>query len=477
MKRGSLRLRLLLLGGLTLTSALLIAGVGITGLFERHVERRAVAELDTYLRQISAGVSFDAKGAAAFNHTLPDPRFGEPLSGLYWQIEDVANRRLLRSRSLWDTVVKLPPDSLDTGRVHLHMVGGPFRATLLVRERSISYTTPAGVRVVRISVALNRREIQAALHEFNADLVKALALLGIALMVAAWAQITLGLKPLKVLRESVLAVRSGGKARVEVTEPKEVMPLVSAVNSLLDAQAQAMKNAKARAADLAHGLKTPLTVLITDAAKLRESGATAVAAEIEELADVMRRNIDRELSRARLENAHGLTVHATRIEPIIAKLVRALGRTPQGEVLEWRAVISEDAAAPIREDDLAELTGILLDNACKWAASGVTISAKVGDGIAITIEDDGPGAPEAFVHRLGERGLRLDGEVPGSGFGLAIAHDIVRAYGGTLTFANIEPHGFRATIGFPACAPGRPGPFRSAPASGELDASPQGPQN
>jgi signal transduction histidine kinase len=460
----SLRLRLLLLGGVTVAIALLIAGGGIIGLFERHIERRAVAELDTYIRQISAGVSFSAKGAISFTRTLPDPRFGEPLSGLYWQIEDedAKDNRLLRSRSLWDSVLNLPQDVLDPGKVHLHMIDGPSHSTLLVRERSISYGTPAGTHRVRISAALDTRELRAALAEFSSDVLRALALLAIALLTAAWAQITLGLKPLKILQESVLAVRSGQKTRVAVAEPQEVMPLVSAVNSLLDAQAEAMESAKTRAADLAHGLKTPLTVLIADAAKLRQSGATVVAAEIEELADTMRRNIDRELSRARLESAHSLHVHETRPGPIVAKLIRALDRTPQCEALEWRVQIAEDIAAPIREDDLAELIGNLLDNACKWADTAVTVSAKRADGVTIVIEDDGPGAPAAFIHRLGERGFRLDGDVPGSGFGLAIAHDIVRAYGGTLTLANIEPHGFRAVIFFPAQAPGRPGPYRTA---------------
>jgi signal transduction histidine kinase len=462
----SLRLRLLLLGGVTAGIALLIAGGGIIGLFERHIERRAVAELDTYIRQISAGVSFNAKGVITLTRTLPDPRFGEPLSGLYWQIEDedadAKDNRLLRSRSLWDSVLNLPRDALDAGKVHLHMIDGPSHTTLLVRERSISYGTPAGVHRVRISAALDTRELRAALAEFSVDVLRALALLGVALLIAAWAQITLGLRPLKILQESVLAVRSGRKTRVGVAEPQEVMPLVSAVNSLLDAQAEAMESAKTRAADLAHGLKTPLTVLIADAAKLRQSGATVVAAEIEELADAMRRHIDRELSRARLESAHSLHVHETRPGPVIAKLIGALGRTPQCDALEWRVQIAEDLAAPIREDDLAELIGNLLDNACKWAESAVTVLAKRADGVTIVIEDDGPGAPAAFIHRLGERGFRLDEDVPGSGFGLAIAHDIVRAYGGTLTLANIEPHGFRAVIFFPAQAPGRPGPYRTA---------------
>ncbi len=467
MSGGSLKLRLLVLGGFTVGLALLIAGLGLAELFERHAGRRAVSELDTYVRQISAGVSFGAKGAIAFKRALPDPRFDEPLSGLYWQIQDEAHKELLRSRSLWDSVLQLPDDVLAAGKVHLHTIEGPARSALLARERSISYPTPAGPRRVRITVALDTREIRTALAEFSSDMIKALVLLGMVLMAAAWAQITLGLRPLRVLRESVLAVRSGKRTRVDAGGPQEVMPLVSAVNSLLDTQAQAMENARARAASLAHGLKTPLTVLIADAAKLRESGATAVAAEIEELADTMRRNIDRELSRVRLETVHSLHVHETRVEPAIAKLVRALGRTPKGEILEWRAEIAADLAAPIKEDDLAELVGNLLDNACKWANAVVAISAHGGDGVAIVIEDDGPGAPAAFVHRLGERGLRLDEEVPGSGFGLAIAHDIASAYGGTLTFANAEPHGFRATVHFPPQAPGRPAPYRSLQAAGK----------
>ncbi len=442
----------MVLGGVTIALALLIAGLGIAGLFERHVERRASAELDTYVRQISAGVTFDAQGTIVFNRTLPDPRFGEPLSGLYWQIEDETQKQLLRSRSLWDSVLSLPKDVLDVGKVHLHMIEGPSHSTLLTRERSISYTTPAGIRRVRISAALDTREIRAASDEFSSDIIRAPALLGAALMAAAWAQITLGLKPLKTLQESVLAVRSGKKTRIHVAEPLEVMPLVWAVNSLLDSQAQAMEDAKARAADLAHGLKTPLTVLIADAAKLRESGAASIAAEIEELADTMRRNIDRELSRARLQGVHDLQIHETHIAPAVAKLVRALGRTPKGEGLEWHVHVRDGFTAPLRENDLAELIGNLLDNACKWANERVTISAGTGDGITIVIEDDGPGAPASFVHRLGERGLRLDESVPGSGLGLAIAHEIAKAYGGTLTFANIEPHGFRAAVSFPAQA-------------------------
>ena len=221
--------------------------------------------LPGYIRQISAGITFDAKGEAVFNHPLADPRFEIPLSGLYWQINDDVGGRMLRSRSLWDTVLRLPGDVLDSGSVHRHTLRGPSNTSLLVREREVTYTTPAGSRPLRIAVALDEAEIHAARAEFALDVLIALAFLVTALLAAAWMQIVIGLMPLTAVKRSVLAVQSGSKKRVDVTKPQEVMPLVAAVNSLLDSQTRAMENARSRAADLAHGLKTPLTVLLADA--------------------------------------------------------------------------------------------------------------------------------------------------------------------------------------------------------------------
>ncbi len=449
MNARSLKLRLLLIGAITITAALLAAGFGIVGLFERHVERRAEAELDTYIRQISAGLTFDAKGDAVFNRTLADPRFETPLSGLYWQISDAAGSRMLRSRSLWDTVLKLPDDILDKGAVHRHTLQGPSHSSLLVREREVTYTTPAGSRQVRIAVALDERELHAARAEFAWDVLIALGFLAMALMAAAWMQIVIGLKPLTAVKRSVLAVRSGEKKRVDVTEPQEVMPLVTAVNSLLESQTRAMENAKSRAADLAHGLKTPLTILLADAARLRANGEPEIADEIEELANVMKGHVDRELSRVRLQGLEILPPSKTGIEAIVARLVRALGRTPKGEELDWQIAIPEGAEAPVREEDLAELLGNLLDNASKWATTAVSVSVVVNGAVTISVEDDGPGAPEALMHWLGQRGLRLDQKVPGTGQGLAIAMDIAKAYGGALTFEAVKPHGFKASVAFP----------------------------
>jgi signal transduction histidine kinase len=342
--------------------------------------------------------------------------------------------------------LKLPGDVLDRGSVHRHTLQGPSRTSLLVSERDVTYTTPAGSRQLRIAVALDEAEIHAAREAFAWDVLNALAFLATALLAAAWMQIVVGLMPLAAVKRSVLAVRSGAKKRVDVTEPQEVMPLVTAVNSLLESQTRAMENAKSRAADLAHGLKTPLTVLLADAARLRANGEPDIADEIEELANTMKGHVDRELSRVRLQGLDILMPAKTGIEAIVARLVRALGRTPQGERLDWRIAIPEGAEAPVREEDLAELLGNLLDNASKWAATAVSVGVAVNDAVTISVEDDGPGAPEALMNWLGQRGLRLDQKVPGTGQGLAIAMDIAKAYGGTLTFESVKPHGFKASV-------------------------------
>jgi signal transduction histidine kinase len=190
-------------------------------------------------------------------------------------------------------------------------------------------------------------------------------------------------------------------------------------------------------------------VLIADAARLRSKGEPEIANEIEELASAMKGHVDRELSRVRLQGLDILQPAKTGIEVTVARLVRALGRTPKGENLDWRVSIPEGIEAPVREEDLAELLGNLLDNACKWAATTVSVAVAVNDAVTISVEDDGPGAPEALMTWLGQRGLRLDQKVPGTGQGLAIAMDIAKAYAGSLTFETVKPHGFKASVVFP----------------------------
>ena len=451
MIRYSLRLRLLLFAAFAIALALIIAGFGLATLFDRHVERRIQDELATYLRQLSGGIEFAPDGTFSLGVPMADPRFDEPFSGLYWQVEDDDQALALHSRSLWDSRVDLPTDPLAVGVIHRHVLPGPDDATLLVHERRIAFPVQGGERSLRMAVALDRSALSLARGAFAADLWPSLLLLGAVLLVAVWFQVQMGLRPLDAIKRGVTAVRSGAKKRLPIDQPVEVKSLVDEVNDLLTAQEQAMEKARQRAGDLAHGLKTPLTVLQADAARLRDSGQEKIASEIESLIDSMRRHVDQELARSRLQNKEMLRSERSTLDEMVARVVRTIRRTPLGKVHRWHVDVPAGITVRIASDDLAELLGNLLDNAAKWAEEHIHIQAASteDDTIAIYIEDDGPGVPEQSLVQLGKRGLRLDEQAPGNGLGLAIACEIVQAYGGTIDFKSRTHGGLKLRISLP----------------------------
>lgn len=448
MSHRSLQLRLLVAAAISIALALVIAGFVWVRLFERHVERRLHEELEIHLDQLAGSVVFDSAGKLRLKQALGDPRFNQVYGGLYWQLVD-GDKIALRSRSLWDSVLPLPQDPLDLGVIHEHEVAGPQGATLLVRERRLLFTTPAGPRAVRLAVGVDRRELDRAVAGFAADLLPSLAVLAAVLIAAAWLQVVIGLRPLEAVRRNLAAIRRFRQRRLAGSYPDEVMPLVNEVNDLLAAQEQAIARARAHAADLAHGLKTPLTVLAADARRLKDKGETDIAAELDELADSMRRHVDRELARARIGAGRGLGEESADVAAIADRIVRTLQRSPRGEALQWSVQIGSGLKAAIDPQDLAELLGNLLENAAKWARGRAWLSATDGDRIRIDIEDDGPGVPDENLADLGRRGLRLDSRMPGAGQGLAIVGEIVAAYRGDMALSRGQAGGLKVAIALP----------------------------
>jgi len=448
----SLRFRLLAAAGVSAAVALLIAGLSLAVIFQHHVERRIGAELETYLKQIIAGIGVMPDGRITSNATLADPRFDQPLSGLYWQIQDEDRPRLLRSRSLWDAVIALPADELDPGNVHAHVLPGPAGQTLLARERQIIVRHAGDEHRIRIVVGTDQRSLAAARNDFAVDMLPYLAVMAAVLFAAAWLQVRIGLAPLDSVRRGVMEIRSGASQRLEPAYPDEVMPLVDEINGLLEAQEQAIDRARAWTADLAHGLKTPLTVLTADAQRLREAGNTPIADDLEQLAETMRGRVDRELIRARVRS--GVHTRRARAEVVetVNRIVRTLQRTPRGAGLEWSVTVPDRADAPILSDDLAELLGNVLENAVKWARARVGITVTTRNGTVITVEDDGPGVPEAQRNSLGHRGRRLDEQKGEYGLGLAIARDIAEAYHGELSFSQAPSGGLAVRFRLPPAA-------------------------
>jgi signal transduction histidine kinase len=305
-------------------------------------------------------------------------------------------------------------------------------------------------RTLRIVVAVDQEELDHARDAFIADIAPALIVLALILTAAAWAQVNVGLKPLEAIRQGVIAIRARRARRLAGTFPDEIMPLVQEVNDLLDVQDQTVARARMRAADLAHGLKTPLTVLAHDADKLRRRGEAEIAGEIEDLVHAMQRHVDHELARVRVAaNTRRQNAQAD-LAKALRGITETIKRSPHGERLTWQVDPALIGPVAIDPHDLAELLGNLIDNAAKWAEGAVHVAIAVDGGMAVvTIRDDGPGVPEAALEALGRRGLRLDERVAGSGLGLAIVRELLDAYGGSLTLANAAEGGLRAEVRLP----------------------------
>ncbi|MGB5540275.1 MAG: ATP-binding protein [Gammaproteobacteria bacterium] len=450
MTQRSLRFRLLASAGVSVIVALLIAGMSLTVIFEHHVKRRIGTELETYLKQIVAGISLMPDGRVTTTAALADPRFDQPISGLYWQVQDEQRPRLLRSRSLWDDVITLPDDRLAPGTVHEHDLPGPAGQSLLVRERQIVLRHAGDERRIRIIVATDKRSLAEARNAFAADMLPYLAVMAAVLLAAAWIQVRIGLAPLDDVRRGVMEIRSGTSCRLESRHPDEVMPLVDEINGLLEAQEKTIERARAWTADLAHGLKTPLSVLTADAQRLRDEGSTSIADDLDQLAETMRRRVDRELIRARVRSGVQSRRVRAEVAETVNRIVRTLKRTPRGSVLQWNVEAPGGVDAAILADDLADLLGNILENAAKWANGMVAVAVATGNGVIITVEDDGPGVPAGQLDNLGLRGMRLDEQKQGTGLGLAIARDIVEAYHGDLLFSHAPTGGLAVVVRLPA---------------------------
>jgi signal transduction histidine kinase len=321
-----------------------------------------------------------------------------------------------------------------------------------VVERAVTLPADIGGQTVRVAVALDRAEIHSAGLAFASELAPSLGLLAAFLLTAAWMQVAIGLRPLDAVRHRLHEVRAGREARLGMAFPDEVRPLAAEVDHLLDAQEAAIARARARAADLAHGLKTPLTILASDAEELRAAGETRIADEIATVTDGMRRHVERELVRARA-GIRARVGAAQPVRPVLDQVVAVLRRTPRGHPLGWDIDAADGLAAPVDAQDLAEIVGNLGENAAKWAASRVRVVARrEGGAVTFSVEDDGPGVPEDQIPTVLARGGRLDEAEPGTGLGLAIVRDLAEAYGGSLSLKRSSLGGLSAEVRLPARA-------------------------
>jgi len=431
MSLASLRLRLLVGAAAFVLAALALSALGLTALFERHVTRWLDGELSNHLEQLIAGIDKGINGNLQIVRPPADPRFQNALSGLYWQVDIEPSGPILRSRSLWDFEMALPAGRNTDDDAHHYRLSGPGDQMLYVLQRRIELPTRLGGEAARVAVAINEAYLGAAVRRFASALLPFLGVLAFLLMAAAWAQVRIGLRPLAAVRRKLADIGSGEKRRLGDDFPDEVKPLAEEIDALLDARERQLAKARDRAADLAHGLKTPLQVLSAEAERLNARGEVEIANVIDEICTTMRRHVERELTRARSGANDGNA--AAGIDTVAQRIVRVMERTPEGKHIVWGIDMPPGIKARIDPEDLTEALGNLVENAARHARSAVIIRARPENGaVVISVIDDGPGIPPSRANEVLRRGRRLDAS-GSAGLGLAIVGDIADAWGGTLS--------------------------------------------
>jgi len=450
MIQTSLRRRLLLIGFFTVAAALVLAGGGLVLSFEHNVERTLDDDIEGFVHQILGRLENDADtGGLRMTKTSSDPRFDRPLSGYYWQVLDLKGHETIRSRSLEDSILAPAGECIADGRLRFRYIAGPARERLLAGQMCVDWNGARGPTQVRILVGIDLDLLRPARDAFAREMVVGFLMLAFVLVLATWVQVDLGIAPLAKLRDEVGEIARGERTKFATAGPAEVQPLIDEMNALLDERAKEIERARNHAADLAHGLKTPLAALVADSRLLREKGELEIARSLERIGDLMQRHVERELVRARARSGpRSKKLHETPLRDTLDTLVHTLART--GTEVEFDVRVPPTLRVAFDRNDLMEVIGNLLENASRYADSVVRVSASAqGGSTRLVIEDDGPGLPEGAEQFVRQRGGRLD-ESGGAGLGLAIVLDVLDAYAAKIDFSRSELGGLRVSVDLPS---------------------------
>ncbi len=443
----SIRSRFVITAVITTCLALAFSAYIFTGIFSKSYLNRIDLELTELINQIASAIEFDDKGFVKPLSMAYDRRFEKAYSGTYWQIEDRERDQRLRSVSLWDYVIPLPLDEHEPGTVHRYSLSGPNQSTLIIQERLLIYATPDGSRSLRIAAAIDDQLVDNASKDFALSLVPFLFGLALFLIAASVAQLIYGLKPISLVSDGLRTIRDRRSNRLHGQYPDELQAMVDLLNQLLENQENTLEKARQRASDLAHGLKTPLTVLAYEAKKLREKGNTELADEIESITVSMQNHVDSELTRSRIVDNPQQRKSNADVNRIVGEIIRTLQRAPRESPVKWIKNNHERLLVAMDPHDIRELLGNLLENAWKWADSEIRVSTKLSaDKVIVVIEDDGPGVEPEKIQQMTNRGTRLDNMKSGTGLGLSIVAEVVDVYELDFAISNRAPHGLRATL-------------------------------
>ena len=456
MRVSSLAFRLFLWATGWTVVILIVTGVVLSTLYRTAVERAFDRRLDVYLRTLVADVASPEEGNDKFPQSIGEPLFDLPLSGWYWQVArvDSAKPEVHSSRSLWDSNFPHLSDGGQSpavpGGYRQGYAQGPEDVRLRLAERTIDLGDDGRYL---ISVAGDASEIDNEMRSFDRVIGATFGALAVALLLTTALQVRFGLAPLKRISESLAAIRSGRAERLKGAFPVEIAPLARETNALIDANREIVERARTHVGNLAHALKTPLSVLVNEAAARADD---PLAQKVREQTDIMRDQVARQLERARLAARSTVVGALIDVSPVVTALARTMEKLHRDRDIAIAVDVPEQARFSGEQHDLEEMIGNLVDNACKWSQSRVAIEVVAdrfeGDGkprVRIIVDDDGPGLSPAEREQVALRGRRLDESKPGSGLGLSIVVELAGLYGGVLTLGTAPIGGLRAELALP----------------------------
>ena len=457
MKPNSLAFRLVAGAAVWTALGLLGGGLALASIFRDAIQRNFDNRLIVVWESLVTLAEVPSEGDIVVP-PLSDPRFGQTYSGWYWQISvgggDGGDTGIVaRSRSLFDRTLSVDP-RVNPQTYTTWQEVGPEGQTLRVMAREV--VLPGAGQPFYVVVAGDEAEVRSDVRRFNAILTWAFLALGLGLAIAMLIQVRFVVRPLKRVGKALAAIRNGKAERLDGDFPSEIAPLAHELNALIEHNAEVIERSRTHVGNLAHALKTPLSVLANEAQGEEGMLATVVARQTR----LMRDQIEHHLARARAAGSARVIGARTEVQSVLSDLVRTLGKIYRQKGLSIGCTCEAGLAFRGERQDLEEMVGNLLDNACKWARRKVTVAAQrlVGEHDApleleIVIADDGLGLSDAERVAVLERGARLDETQPGSGLGLSIVKDLVRLYQGELMLSPAPAGGLAVRLRLPA-APG-----------------------
>jgi len=441
--RKSLAFRIVALSGVWIIIVLIITALLLVYFYQDHIARHYDNHVSIHFEELHEASQFLPDGTFKLAFQPSDPRYHSLNSGWYWEVKQ-SGTTLVRSQSLGGKSLDMG-DIEVTGEISVNEIVGP--ANTILRLHAMQIGTPSGSEPIILMASAPMTGITDDVREYASHIIVSFLLLGIGLLLAVVLQVRVALKPLHAISGQIGKVRDGKSYKLPQDYPADVQPLVDELNNLIEHNTVLLKRARNRLGDLAHCVKNPLTVINNETRNMETGQKELILQQTSEII----RNVDHYLSRARTFGAANVLGARSNARAVIKDLVYAMRQIYQQQALEYNYSKLDECWFRGEDQDLEEMVGNLMDNACKWATSRVSVSCKTENNrLLILVEDDGPGIRKDNYDLVVQRGHKLDESKPGQGLGLGIVKDIAELYDGSLKLGTSDLGGLQVILDLPA---------------------------